>query len=344
LTQSSANSALAPTLRNSRLARFEVLEKLGQGSTGVVFRAFDPESQQTLALKVLRPVLNGDHDRRSRFLREARTVKALAHPHIATIYEVGEALLEPGLCAELEPEKGANEVSCLYLAFELVEGEDLRSLLDRGPLTLEQSLDLSLQILSALQAAHRVGVIHRDLKPANVRIGPGFEAKLIDFGFAKILPPANGDPITGSNLTLDGMVMGTLPYIAPEQVQGMKVDARADLFALGVMLYEMTTGCVPFPGSSLLEYARSLLGHKLVPPSRLVPTLPPFFDQIVAQLLALDPNDRLMSAPAVEKAITRCYQSHRERREAPIASQDAESGTARERGFWSRLFKTSRTD
>jgi serine/threonine-protein kinase len=157
-------------------------------------------------------------------------------------------------------------------------------------------VDLMRQILSALEAAHAIGVIHRDLKPANVMVTAEGRAKLLDFGLAKILPGADSELGTGSQLTLDGMVMGTLPYLAPEQLQASDVRRRSDLFSLGVLTYELLTGETPFPGSTMVEYARAILTRPAQPPSDHRPDVPEWLDELVLSLLAIEPEERPSAA------------------------------------------------
>jgi serine/threonine protein kinase len=291
----------------SSLGSYDILEPLGEGTTGVVFRAVDRRDQRQVALKILRPALLTESDRRGRFLREARAAAFLVHPHIATIYEVGEELLDAdGLSAcGLE----APEAPCRlpFLAIELLDGADLGTLVaQRAPMALGEALDIAAQIVDALGAAHRAGIVHRDLKPANVRITSDGRAKLLDFGLAKILPPDDfSDYTTASQLTLDGMVMGTLPYLPPEQLQATDVDGRADLFSVGVMLYEMLTGRLPFPSATLLEYARALISSQVEPPSRHRPDLPPWLDELVLRLLRIEPERRFQSGAEVAVVLRR---------------------------------------
>lgn len=292
-----------------QLAHFELRERIGLGAMGAVYRAEDTRLGRTVAIKILLPEVNEDVERRSRFLREARAAAGLNHPNIAMIFEVGEArfdeptLIELGLhgIGSKPPRAGADGLP--FFAMEYVPGEDLGTLMEAdGPMAVDRVADLARQIARALEAAHGAGIVHRDLKPANVRVTPEGRVKLLDFGLAKLLSRESGrtvDSGTGSQLTLDGMVMGTLPYLAPEQLQGLKVDGRADLFALGVMLYELLTGEAPFPSGSMVEYARALLVGDVAPPSSQREETPEWLDQLVLRLLDTDPARRPMSAAVV---------------------------------------------
>ena len=289
---------------------------------GAVYRAEDSRLGRTVAVKILLPEVNEDLERRSRFLREARAAAGLNHPNIAVIFEVGEARFDERTLIELglhgrdskPPSHGADQLP--FFAMEYVPGDDLGTLMEaEGPMEIDRVADLARQIARALEAAHGAGIVHRDLKPANVRVTPEGRVKLLDFGLAKLLSREKGrtvDSGTGSQLTLDGMVMGTLPYLAPEQLQGLKVDGRADLFALGVMLYEMLAGNPPFPSTSMVEYARALLIGDVPSPSTLREEAPDWLDDLVMKLLHTDPARRPMSAAVVRMALEEHMTSFRD--------------------------------
>jgi hypothetical protein len=201
----------------NRVGHYELLEPIGKGGMGVVHRARDSRLGRVVALKLLPDAASSDPARRARFLTEARACAALLHPNIATLFEFGEAEQPDG------PPR-------LFLAMEYVEGEDLSAVLAAGPVPMGQALGIGRQLASALVAAHRHGVIHRDLKPGNVRLAPGGEVKVLDFGLAKLA--ASGDATVADGFhTREGVLMGTPPYLAPEQARGQKVDERADLYS-----------------------------------------------------------------------------------------------------------------
>jgi eukaryotic-like serine/threonine-protein kinase len=215
-------------LTGARLGPYEVLELVGAGGMGEVYRARDTRLDRTVALKLLPATLAADPSRRARFDREARAISALSHPHICTLHDIGD------------------QDGQAYLVMEFVEGETLRQRLKRGPLPVAQALEVATQIAEALEAAHRHGIIHRDLKPDNVMLTKT-GAKLLDFGLARltghgdqpIVEELTAAPTDSAPLTGPGTILGTVPYMAPEQLEGKAADARTDLWALGAIVYEM---------------------------------------------------------------------------------------------------------
>src|SRR6185436_11078231 len=217
------------TARN--LGHYRILEKLGQGGMGEVFLVEDLRLQRRAALKLITPDLTRDESRRQRFLQEARLAASIDHPHIAAVHDIGEV-------------DGQT-----YIAMEYVKGQSLRDLLKGGALKLRRTLDLAIQAGDALAKVHAHGVIHRDLKPENLLVTDDGYLKIIDFGLAKLVDPlgqpglADAATMAGGEVrTADGVVMGTLGYMSPEQVRGEAVDARGDVFAFGAVLYEMVSG------------------------------------------------------------------------------------------------------
>jgi tetratricopeptide (TPR) repeat protein len=289
-------------MHRRRIAHFEILEPIGKGGMGVVYRARDTHLDRPVAIKVLPPSFSTNPDRRSRFLREARAAANLNHPNIATVYQFGPAMVDDAELVTPPPGASTGSVEILFLAMELVPGEDLHTLLESGPLPVETALDYAIQMARGLDAAHRAGVTHRDLKPKNVRITPEGAVKILDFGLAKVhgpeLPPAE----EGAFETTQGMVLGTPPYMAPEQLKGEAVDARSDLYALGVVLYQMFAGYLPFPSRNLLEYAKALASGD-GPPSMAEAAVGPQHEAIVRRLLQQDPEARYPSARAVIEAL-----------------------------------------
>jgi eukaryotic-like serine/threonine-protein kinase len=266
-----------------RLGQYEILERLGAGGMGEVWRARDPRLDRDVALKVLPAELAGDAERLARLEREAKALAALNHPHIVTIYSVDEA-------------DGVR-----FLTMEFVEGETLDRLVPSGGLALERFLSLAIPLADALAAAHARGVLHRDLKPANAMVTPEGRVKVLDFGLAKLASVPVGDLTevpTGSleGLTREGQIVGTAPYMSPEQIQGRGADARSDIFSLGVVLYEMATGRRPFAGASTVEVLSSILRDEPPSTSDLRPELPRQLGRILRHCLAKDPERRFQSA------------------------------------------------
>lgn len=233
-----------------RLGAFEIGPLLGAGGMGEVYRARDTRLDRTVAIKVLSSEIVGDPASRERFEREARIISQLVHPHICTIHDIGVGTIE------------GSDVQ--FLVMELVEGETLAARLARGPLPVEQCLKLARDTADALAAAHSQGIVHRDLKPSNIMLTKS-GVKLLDFGLARsrrMRVSSDSQPaVLDEPLTRTGFVLGTLPYMAPEQIRGLEADARADLFAFGAVLYEMLTGRRPFHGDSPVERAAAILDH-----------------------------------------------------------------------------------
>ena len=268
-----------------RLGPYEVLAKLGEGGMGEVYKARDTRLDRTVAIKVLPAEISGDPDRRVRFEREAKTIAGLNHPHICTLHDVGD-------------HEGA-----MFLVMEHLTGQTLADRLEKGPLPLGQTLAIATDIADALAAAHRQGVIHRDLKPGNVMLTKA-GAKLLDFGLAK-LAERGAEPGTGrleaaltrsASLTGEGVIVGTLPYMAPEQLEGKAPDAGTDLWALGVIVYEMVTGKRAFEGTSAVSLMGSILEREPARISTLRPVTPPALDRLVWRCLQKDPELRWQSA------------------------------------------------
>jgi serine/threonine-protein kinase len=272
-----------------RLAHFRVVEKIGAGGMGEVYKAHDEQLDRDVAIKVLPAGSFRDPSARARLLREARTASKLNHPHICTIYEVGEADGQA------------------YIAMELVEGQSLSACLAAGALPPEQVLRYGLQLADALAHAHQRGIIHRDLKCANVIITPEGRAKVLDFGLAKRLTGeqlAEATTQTMDSLTGPGTVVGTLAYMAPEQLRGRPADARSDIWALGVMLYEMAAGQRPFQGKTGFELSSAILSQ---PPPPLPPgpggALPPELGAVIERSLQKEPAQRYQQSSDVRAAL-----------------------------------------
>ena len=266
------------------LAHYRILEKIGQGAMGEVYKAEDLKLGRQVAIKLLPPGGPTDEKARQRFLREARSASALNHPNIITIHAIEES-------------EGLD-----FIVSEYIGGESLRGRLDRGPLDLLQVLDLGSQVCEALAAAHNINLIHRDVKPANILIGPRGQVKVLDFGLAKIVQtlPSEIDKEAATmvaDLTDAGQVVGTISYMSPEQTRGEPLDPRTDIYSLGVVLYEAATGRLPFTGASLLSIMHSIATVNPTPPSAVRPGLPLEFDLIVERALAKD-RERRYSSPS----------------------------------------------
>ena len=277
-----------------RLGAFEIIGPLGSGGMGDVYRARDTRLDREVAIKVLSHELADDPRSRDRFEREARAVSRLTHPHICTLYDVGVIQVESG--------------DAQFLIMELLDGETLADRLRRGPLPAAQAIQVSIEILDALAAAHGLGIVHRDLKPANIMLTRS-GVKLLDFGLARLHEPGRSgvDTAEGSGsaapLTAPGLVFGTVPYMAPEQVRGTEVDARTDLFAFGAVFYEMLTGRRAFNAGSQPALIAAILEQD--PPPLVVdpPLASPALDRLIRACLAKDPAERWQHARDVGLAL-----------------------------------------
>ena len=251
---------------------------------GEVWLADDTRLSRPVALKTVRAADGEDTRGRERLLREARAAAALTHPGIAAVYDV------------------LDHNGHVVLVFEYVEGETLHARLDRGPLPIAEATDVATQLAEALDAAHRHGIVHRDLKPANVIITPDGRVKILDFGVARTLPSGTATTVAGGSTSI-GDIVGTPGYAAPEQWVSGHVDARADLFAVGVMLFEMVSGRRPFPEQDALALAQKMLSEDAPRLRSVVPAVPSTLDELVATLLARDPQQRPASARDVMKVL-----------------------------------------
>ena len=274
----------------TRLGPYEIVAPIGAGGMGEVYRARDTRLERTVAVKVLPSHLSASPESRQRFEREARTISQLSHPHICALYDVGR--------------EGETE----YLVMEYLEGETLADRLARGALPIEQVLRFGGEIADALDKAHRQGVVHRDLKPGNVMLTKS-GVKLLDFGLAKALAPVSAAtqftalPTQAVPVTREGSLLGTLQYMAPEQLEGKEADARTDVFALGAVLYEMATGAKAFAGASQASLIGSILRDEPRPISDVAPLTPTALDRIVRTCLAKDPEDRWQTARDVSRQL-----------------------------------------
>jgi eukaryotic-like serine/threonine-protein kinase len=283
------------SLDGQRIGPYLLSERIGTGGMGDVYKARDTRLDRTVAIKVLPSHIANDPQARDRFDREARAIAGLNHPHICVLHDVGEATVsssEPGSSSPQPP------LTVQYLVMELLEGETLAARLTRGPLPLDEALRYATQIASALDKAHGAGIVHRDLKPGNVFLVPGSGAspapdtKLLDFGIAKQAGWAEGVP----DLTTPGMILGTMQYMAPEQIEGKETDARTDIFTFGAVLFEMLTGRKAFEADSHAALMVAILDREPTRLTALQPLVPPWLDRVVGRCLAKDPSQRWQSA------------------------------------------------
>ncbi|MGD8329645.1 MAG: protein kinase [Acidobacteriota bacterium] len=275
------------------VSHYRILDKIGEGGMGEVYAAEDSNLHRKVALKLLPAAMASDHGRLERFRREAQSVAALSHPNIVTIYSIEEADIGP------------------FITMELVEGRSLDAIITSGGLSVQRTLEVARPLVKALVAAHQQGITHRDLKPANVMVTAEGAVKILDFGLAKLTREESGSDDGGlptDTLTQAGAVIGTVPYMSPEQIQGKPVDHRADIFSLGVILYEMSTGKRPFGGNSSADVVSSILRDSPQSIGESRPDLPDQLGRIVARCLEKEPELRYQSATDIETALSKIGQ------------------------------------
>ena len=279
------------------ISHYRIESKLGEGGMGVVYRAFDTHLDRLVALKVLPPEKVADPERKRRFAREAKAASALNHPNIITIHDIDTA--------------GPKGRPVDFIVMEYVDGRSLDRLIAGGPLPLEEALGYSVQIASALAAAHAAGIVHRDVKPANIMVTGAGQIKVLDFGLAKLSERVAADPSAPTQTTpartQEGVILGTVAYMSPEQAEGKPVDARADVFSFGAVLYEMLAGQRPFRGDSNLSILTAVLHQQPAPLKKLRPDVPSDLEGIVARSLEKDRDRRYPSAAELWKDLVACH-------------------------------------
>jgi TolB-like protein/Tfp pilus assembly protein PilF len=311
------------SLVGRKIAHYRISTVIGAGGMGEVYRATDTKLGRDVALKVLPADMAGDPDRLARFQREARAVAALNHPNVVTVYSVEEA------------------DNVHFITMELIEGQALDRLISTDGLPVDRIIDIANALAEALAAAHEKGILHRDLKPANVMVTSEGRVKVLDFGLAKDVSAENSTDatLTSAGRTQAGIVMGTPAYMSPEQVSGRALDHRTDIFSLGVMLYEMTTGRRPFVGTSSAELVSSILRDSPPSVTEVRPELPSDFGRVIRRCLEKDPRHRLQTARDVSNefrdlARTGMHTTNHST-SAARTSVVADSGAARtDQGFW----------
>ena len=235
-------------LEKSFAGKYQIREELGRGGMGIVYKAEDTKLKRTVALKFLPPELARDKEARERFIREAQAAAALDHPNICTVYEADEA-------------EGKAFISMAY-----IEGENLRKIITKGPIKYDKAMEIAIQVAEGLEEAHKKGIVHRDIKSANIMVTEKGQAKIMDFGLAKV---------AGSSLiTKEATTMGTVAYMSPEQARGEELDERTDIWSLGVILYEMISGNLPFRGANDQSIVFSILNEDPVPVKELEKGIP----------------------------------------------------------------------
>ena len=277
--------------KTTKVGRYKILGELGRGAMGVVYKAEDPNLDRTVALKTI--ILEADDaaEYRKRFMLEAKAAGKLNHPNVVTTFDCGD---HDGMA---------------YLAMELIDGTDLRTRLTKEGVSALEAVEIVRQVAEGLAYAHERGVVHRDIKPANIMLDAQGRAKIMDFGLARMR--------LADHKTTTGMVLGTPRYMSPEQIAGQPVDARSDIFSLGIVLYEALTGTRLFSGEGIEQVQHSIANVDPAPPTRVVPGLPAMLDFVVARALKKDPAVRYQDARELAADLTTCLAELRSQQAFP---------------------------
>jgi serine/threonine protein kinase len=301
----------------TRLGAFQVIEPIGSGGMGDVYRALDTRLDRQVALKVLPAAVSGSAEYRLRLEREAKIIARINHPNICTIHDIGE---ENGL---------------VYLVLECLDGATLQTIMERGVVPLPRLLSIAIEIADALDAAHSKGVVHRDIKPANIYITASGHAKVLDFGLAtyEVEAVVSASVATAVFKSKTGTTVGTSGYMSPEQVLGRELDGRSDLFSLGIVLYRAATGKAPFSGKTAGEVADAILHKAPLPPSRLNPEIPSALEQIILKALEKDGDLRYRSAADMRADLRRVKRDSESSIEVPVTLAPPAPAPSRKQRF-----------
>src|SRR4030043_1961307 len=263
--------------------RYRIIKELGKGSMGVVYQAHDPQIDRLMVLKVLRQDRLTSEAFIPRFLKEAQAIGRLFHPNIVTVYDIGR------------------DYETIYIAMEFIEGDPLSKVIEEKKLEMREIANLGIQVAETLDYAHQRGIIHRDVKPSNILVKPSGQIIITDFGIAHIEDPSS------SLQTQDGEILGTPAYMSPEQVKGQPVDRRSDLFSLGIILYELSTGMRPFGGENLVAIFNSIGQNHPTDPVKMNPGIPKGLSQIIMKCLEKMPDKRFETGKALAEALKNCF-------------------------------------